>query len=238
MKIAIFTTQTLHHTYFVQRLAERGYELAVFCQDGGIVPPFEIYHPFEKDRDQYERENWFAGNDLIIEDFAPTIHVSDINSDSAVKALSKFDAEIAIVFGTSRLSSNLIQAGPKYFLNLHGGHPEYYRGLDTHLWAIYHGDYRALTTTIHHLNTALDDGDICLQEDIHIWKGMKIYQLRKSNTETCVRLALAAINAYEKIGTILSRAQLRKGRYYSFMPSVLKEVCLKKFELYANEKLK
>jgi methionyl-tRNA formyltransferase len=157
-----------------------------------------------------------------------------MNGTEGISSLSTWQPDVAIVFGTGRLSSAVIESGPGCFLNLHGGDPEEYRGLDTHLWAIYHSDFGGLVTTLHRVNSSLDDGDICLQESISISAGMQLSELRLANTEACVRLAVAALSSVREQGYVPSRKQRRAGRYYSFMPSQLKEICRKRFEKHAR----
>ena len=132
--------------------------------------------------------------------------------------------DIIIVFGTSRLRKGVIDVLPNAIYNLHGGDPQHYRGLDSHLWAIYHRDFDGLETTLHQLNGELDDGAIVAKRSLQITKGMKLHELRSANTEACVELVTDALHFYSKTGRIDSCTQKKKGRYYSFMPAVLKEV--------------
>lgn len=230
MKIAILTTPTPHHAYFVRDLAQRYPSAHVFCEDRSARAPFATAHPFEAERDAFETGLWFDGHLPPLSAFAPVQNFESMNSAEAVRALSEFRADFAIVFGTGRLDPAVIEAGPQCFVNLHGGDPEEYRGLDTHLWAIYHNDFGGLVTTLHTLAASLDAGDICLQDAVRIKPMMPLHQLRAANTDACVRLARAAVGSFADLGSIPSRKQARRGRYYSFMPSPLKEICLTKFQ--------
>ncbi len=234
MKIAILTTQTPHHAFFVREVAKRFQDVHVVCESRGLRPPFETSHPFEAARDAFERDVWFHGGNPVLGDFVPSITVETINSAEGVRALANLRADVAIVFGTGRLSSTVLNNSPDCCLNLHGGDPEQYRGLDSHLWAIYHSDFDGLVTTLHKVNATLDDGDICLQEDVPIIAGMRLHELRRANTVTCVRLAIAALSSLESLGTVPCRRQRHAGRYYSFMPSELKETCRKRFEAHSD----
>jgi methionyl-tRNA formyltransferase len=234
MKIALLTTQTPHHAFFVREIAARFEAVHVFAERRSLKAPFETSHPFETERDSFERDCWFEGADPQLDVFAPVTTFDTMNGVDAIRALANWRADIAIVFGTGRLSVAVLENGPQCFLNLHGGDPEEYRGLDTHLWAIYHGDFDGLVTTLHTLNPAIDDGDICLQEDVRLSAGMALRALRRANTETCVRLTLAALAAFREQGAVPTRKQRRKGRYYSFMPSPLKDICRRKFNNYTK----
>jgi methionyl-tRNA formyltransferase len=229
MKIAILTTQTPHHVYFVKEIAGRYPDVHVIDETQTLHAPFESSHSFEADRDERERGQWFGGRDARLADFASVTAVDTLNSADGLKALAGICPDIAIVFGTGKLSPEVIDRGPRCLLNLHGGDPEEYRGLDTHLWAIYHGDFGALITTLHRVNSVLDDGDICLQESLQMRRGMLLSELRTVNTIACVRLAIAALESFKAQGDVPGRRQRHKGRYYSYMPGVLKDLCVRRF---------
>lgn len=235
MKIAILTTQTPHHAFFVQEIVERYDRVHVINESVALPAPFDCAHAFEAERDDYERNQWFGGRAARLTDFASVTTVDNLNSANGLKALTEVCPDIAIVFGTGKLSPAVIDNGPRCFLNLHGGDPEEYRGLDTHLWAIYHGDFGELITTLHHVNSILDDGEICLQENLSLRKGMPLHELRLVNTNVCVRLSLAALASFSVQGHVSGRRQRRKGRYYSFMPAVLKDVCVRRFTKHVSE---
>jgi methionyl-tRNA formyltransferase len=115
---------------------------------------------------------------------------------------------------------------------LHGGHPEEYRGLDSHLWAIYHEDFNNLVTTLHHVDPELDAGDVVLQEQLALTPGMELWQLRAVNTRACVRLCALALASLTQFDWLPARKQVTAGRYYSFMPAEFKAICIKKFAKY------
>ena len=110
--------------------------------------------------------------------------------------------------------------------NLHGGDPRTYRGSDTHLWAIWHREFGELKTCLHKLTDALDGGSIVRVRPIPIKRGMELYQLRAVNTEVCISLVKDAIEELGKMGRIQTERQHAAGRTYSFMPSVLKDICV------------
>lgn len=236
MKIAVLTTETSHHTFFVKALREAFGDIVVFCETGsGASAPFATSHPFEALRDDYEAHRWFDGKRLRLADVARTRPVSNMNSPEAIAALNDERPDIAIVFGTGVLKPATIAACPRLLLNLHGGDPELYRGLDTHLWAIYHGDFAGLVTTLHFVDAGLDTGAIVLQGAIPLHAGMPLHALRASNTEVCLKLSLAALDMVARFGDVVSRPQRAKGRYYSAMPADLKSVCERRFAAHTGK---
>lgn len=234
MKVIILTTETPHHTYFVQEISKEFPIDLVLNETNLLKAPFETDHPFETQRDRLERETWFADENPSLSEVCDTEirSFSSINDPDAISTLTACSPNVVVVFGTGLLHSPVIAACPNGIINLHGGDPEEYRGLDTHMWAVYHGDFNALKTTLHHVDSSLDNGKIISQKAIVINSRMKLHELRRANTEVCVDLVKNALKHFQETGVFLSDAQLKKGRMYSFMPMPLKEICVKRFETY------
>jgi methionyl-tRNA formyltransferase len=228
VKIVLLTTDTPHHSYFAWKVNEIYPLQAIIVEANTIVPPFDTHHPFEDERDEYETIGLAAGDMRMNEYF---------NVNACDKELQELAPDLIIVFGTSRLCSEIIRIPPLGCLNLHGGNPEEYRGLDNLLWAIYHKDFDNLMITLHYVTAELDAGDIIVQSRMKFEKDTKLYQLRSINTKTCVRLVLTALEYLDRFPgcQLPSRKQLRIGRYYSFMPACLKEICVKRFERWTHD---
>lgn len=234
MNIVVLTTETLHHCYFVRQLVRAHPVELVVVEHRLAQPPFETRHPFEDRRDDYERAAFFEGREQTIDRFAEALEVETANDDETLQRLDRIKPDAVVVFGTGKLSREVIEHCPQGMVNLHGGDPERYRGLDSHLWAIYHRDYDSLKVTLHRVNERLDDGEIVLQAPLPLRRGMMIHELRRHNTEVCVDLVSSALESRRRSGCFQSRPQRRIGRYYSFMPAVLKDCCQSRFESYTR----
>jgi methionyl-tRNA formyltransferase len=232
LKIVVATTNTLHHTHFVRELMKSFPLTCVLTESQVNSASFETFHSFESIRDEYERKVFFQGMNTCLEDISVHHTFKTLNEPDALSLLTEISPEILIVFGTGKLSKNVIDICPNGIINLHGGDPEEYRGLDTHLWAIYHNDFNRLITTLHRLNEKLDDGDIILQAPVKLYPGMEIYELRRYNTEICIQLVLSALDIYKRSGHFIARPQRRWGRYYSHMPAPLKGICVDIFHRF------
>ena len=90
------------------------------------------------------------------------------------------------------IKNSIIQRCRQGIINLHGGDPQFYRGLDSHLWAIYHKDFSNLKVCLHRINNILDDGEIIDMRSIKM-KKLELYMLRSENTKLCVELTLSAL---------------------------------------------
>jgi len=228
MTLVILTTDTLHHARFVAGMVAEMTAPFVLVETTGVIPPFNTAHPFEDRRDAYERDLWFGGRETLVSDFANVSQHNNLNHPAAVAALKSLKPDVVVVFGTRRLEPQTIEACGGTVLNLHGGDPEYYRGLDSHLWAIYHGHWGRISTTLHRLTSKLDAGGIIHMMEVPLRRGMELYELQAANTENCISLTIRAI---ERVGS-LAAPQRTIGRYYSFMPAVLKGGCVEKFRLH------
>lgn len=228
MRLAVLTTRTIHHAWFLRELELRLPRALVLEEAPAPSAPFEVAHPFETERDRHELGRWFAGE---AEYAWPTgaERFASLNEPAAAARLEAYRPDMAIVFGTRRLAPELLRAAP-LILNLHGGDPERYRGLDTHLWAVYHRDRTGLVTALHKVDAGLDTGDIVDMRPIPLRAGMRLHELRAANTELCLDMVLDAAKALGGSGTIAARPQRQRGRYYSHMPACLKDICVTAFE--------
>jgi methionyl-tRNA formyltransferase len=234
MRIVLLTTPTNHHLYFAQKVMECFPFDAIFLETIHKNPSFRTAHPFEIERDDYESGVLLEGCVSQFDELAPTCLLESLNDSQCVIRLQQYAPELIIVFGTGKLRLPIIQTAAIACLNLHGGNPEEYRGLDTHLWAVYHQDFVNLITTLHHMDTELDTGDIVLQSSLPLSKDCYLYMLRSLNTKICVDMTKIALTSLDMTGRLPSRRQMKRGRYYSFMPSVLKEICVIRFSEYVR----
>lgn len=236
MKLLILTTDTSHHTFFVSELKKSVKNIHVICEkEGDRIPPFEINHSFEEKAKIYEQEIWFDGKNKSLKDFCDPIYTKTINSEKVSNFLKDKKPDLAIIFGTSKINKRIIKYCPRNTFNLHGGDPEEYRGLDSHLWAIYHKDFKKLETTIHRLDQYLDNGEIVNKKKLQLNNISELFMLRSINTKVCIELSLETIEELRLNGYVKSKSQKKIGRYYSFMPKVLKEICNENFKRYINE---
>lgn len=230
MKVVLLTTETLHHMYFLREVC-KVYPIAhTICEtSSGAIPKFDVAHSFEEKREKYELNLLSAGEKRFLDDCSEVTKVESINDDQSASCLKTLSPDVVIVFGTRKLSSSIIRICPNGMVNLHGGDPERYRGLDSHLWAIYHGDFSSLITCAHRVNEELDDGEIILQAALEIKQGMQIEHLRAENTKKLIQVTISAIDMFQRNDVFTSIPQRKKGRYYSYMPTCFKEICEQKF---------
>lgn len=233
MRLMILTTQTSHHAYFIKEFAKLYPFTKAVVETKSIAAPFDTSHPYLFEQKCYEEELWFGNDTPQISKIVDTLSVPSINDPSVGEFISEHAPDLVVVFGTGKINIKSIYAIPDgRLLNLHGGNPEKYRGLDTHLWTIYHGQFDQLMTCLHKVAPDLDAGDIVARKKIFLRANMGLHELRAENTKLCVQLVKEAVKKLDQTGKVDSTAQIQKGRYYSFMPSDLKEYCFHKFKQF------
>lgn len=221
MRIALLTTDTDHHAWFAHRLAERHGVVGALVETRPVVASFPTHHPFEDRRADHERETLRPPGGIAA--VCPVVEVASVNDPDAIAALIALRPDIAIVYGTGILRESVIAVPALACLNLHGGDPERYRGLDSHLWSLYHDDPAGLVACLHHVDVGIDTGDIVATTAIGVGPGTGAHELRALTARACVGLAALAVEAAQEDGRVPGRPQSRRGRYYSFMPAELKE---------------
>ena len=234
MNLCILTTETSHHAYFVKSLRESFPETRVFCETGIAMRPSPRLCSFEKKRDEWEWEKWFKGERTPISALAPTENFPTLNSLEAISCLRGARPDIILVFGTGILQEPVLKIRPGGTYNLHGGDPEEYRGLDTHLWAIFERRFNSLVTTLHRVDAGIDTGDIVERVRLPLKKDMELFELRAVNTEVCLAMTLRALRKIVADGTIPTFPQAKRGRYFSAMPPETKNQCPSIFRQYTG----
>lgn len=234
MKIVVMTTETTHHSYFVQTLKKKYDVNFTFIENIDTSSEKISKLPFEIERDSYEKNIWLRGNYQKIKSLGPSLVVRNINDTKVYKKLLEINPNIIIVFGTKKLDFKIVNTFRNVLWNLHGGNPEMYRGLDSHLWTIYEENFKELKTCIHRVDLTLDTGEIFNMLPLPITKKTHLYNLRAINTEICLKLSYQLIEQLINKGEITSRKQNKKGKYFSSIPIIKKEECVTKFINYVE----
>ncbi len=230
MKILILTTDTPHHIFFLSESLKVERNITVISEKSQKREK-DFESDFFLQRQEFENKFWFKNTHTSLKDFAFTKYIDCINSNESLNFLEKNFFDLAICFGTKILSAKIIKKLPTNLFNLHGGDPENYRGLDSHLWSMYHKDLDGFVSTLHHLTLRVDCGDIYSKEKIILSKIPNIFHFQIFNTQTCVKLSKRLIEDISLGKKIKKINQKSIGRYYSSIPSCLIEKCKKNFEL-------
>ena len=227
-KILFLTTRTTHHKYLINYLLSKlNFELKVFNQKKTLKPSFKTFDKsFLIKQKNYEINRL---NKKKLNSKYPYTSFLNINSTKCIRSAKKFNPDLIIVFGTDKLNSSWIKCFKNKLFNVHRGDIHKFRGIDSEYWAIYHNLYESIAVTIHKIEKKLDTGKIYKLVRINLKKGIKIHQLR-------IKMTLIAAKILKEL-ILNKKIKYKKnfnGRYYSFMPLRLRNLCEKKF----NKKFK
>tara|TARA_B100000575_G_C23121070_1_gene648769 strand:+ start:493 stop:1203 length:711 start_codon:yes stop_codon:yes gene_type:complete len=235
MKILILTTITSHHNFFVHKIYEQFKNITLIVENESLKSKYSTFHEFEVLRDRYEKNLWNKLINIPLGDICKKLYISqNINDKKNIDILNTSEFDVCIVFGTSKIKDQLLNILPLNTYNLHGGDPQFYRGLDSHLWSIWYEDINGLKVCLHRVDKILDNGDIFQLEKINIHLIKNLYQLRSVNTEMCVKLSLNLLKSIKNKKNLKLVPQAKIGKYYSFMTSEKKNQCLAKFNNLKN----
>ena len=233
-KIILLTTDTQHHRYFINKIIDKGYSIdTIFFENNRVQPDYETCPVFEKEENEFEKNNFFKEVPYEINNKINIYKVDNINDNIVSDRIREVETKIGIVFGTSLIKRKVFSLFNGNIFNIHRGIPQYYRGLDSDLWAINNNDWNRIGTTIHKVEERLDTGDYIYQQTLKLKKGMKIHHLRYHTTLIACELVIALLNDFFG-GKINLNNQEKLGNYYSFMPIELKKEMQSKFNLYCD----
>lgn len=224
MRILILTTKTDHHLYFINQIKKKHKDLFVITENKKNVFKFRTYHKYFRGRSKFEKKFFFNNNK---QKFFVNKSVYDVNNYNSIDYIKKINPDIILLFGIGLLNKNFLKIfKKKQIVNLHGGDPENYRGLDSLLWSLYHKDLPGISTTLHYVNEKYDTGNIIFKKQIKISSKISIYSLRAYNTVNCVKLFEKFVSYLKNKRKIITLKQKKIGRYYSAIPSYLIDVSI------------
>jgi folate-dependent phosphoribosylglycinamide formyltransferase PurN len=250
----VLTTDTLHHRYFLDRIAGRARVKAVLEQRPHrqarlywravarrktpwalVDNPYlrRSYPRFERAEHEFEREAFGREHPLDL-DAHDARAFADVNEPECVAYARETSADLVVSFGTGLIRSELLGLdGLK--VNIHRGVLPAYRGLDSDLWAAYFRDFGRIGTTLHVLDERFDTGPVVGQTALAIRPGMRAFHLRYHTTVLAAELVERALDELASGGTVEATAQpVGAGAYYSYSPPLKRAVAIRRFDEYAR----
>lgn len=255
MTCVLLTTDTLHHRYFVNRIARMVRPIVVleqrttsqwssYCRAlrrertlAALVENPYLYRRnrrFNRLQDEFEAGAFFRDVPNDFSGAAEVVHSHDVNSTECLRLLDARRPDLIVSFGTGRISRELL-GRPGLKINVHRGILPAYRGLDSDLWACLFRDFSSIGTCIHVLDPELDTGAVVEQRRLTLTPEMKIHHLRYHTT------LLAAAMVEDVISTVSEAGQVRTtpqdaagGRYYSYIPPVRRAIAIHRFNRHVR----
>lgn len=237
LSIVLLTSDAPHRRYIVDRLA-RHVPIRSIIVSVPPSPPFETDHPFERREVDYEKQTYFKDKLVEFSDIAETRRFNSVNHPDCFKYLEQIGPDLIVDIGTGPLHTHIIKLARTACLNMHGGDPEFYRGIDCHLWPIYNHDFDKIAVALHYLTPEIDKGDLIMKAQIPVTADLELYMLRSRIMEQAAGTLTLALDGLIRHGWLPAYRQRSVGRYYSFMPTVLKDACVSIFQKHREALLK
>ncbi len=235
MKFCILTTDTDHHTYFINKIQEKFDISFIVYETSRLEFPYDTRSAFERSEKLFEKNFFFKGCPSIKQFKAPIFSVPSINNLEFKEFLEHNQVDFAIVFGCGRIKTHIIDLFPEGMINIHRGISRKYRGLDSDLWAAYNNDFNNIGITLHYIEKGLDTGPIVFEGAIKIHASCKIYELRAHTTLLATEKILDFLDKKCKKIQVQASPQL-PGKYYSAMAAQKKIVAESNFNHYVRTK--
>lgn len=247
MRVAILTTDTAHHRYFLRRLLSelpRGIELVLTIFETKGYPwatmkkrhikkslpnlwrafalnPYITSPELDAAQAAFEEPAFFPTGDRSLPVGLPVASFHSVNDAACLSALQEAAVDILLVYGTGKIYAPVFNAAPMGAVNAHGGLLPGYRGLDTNLWAVYEGRPEDMAVTLHTVDAELDTGPVYETRRLGKIPNLNLANFRYHSAVLCTDMFLDVINRIAE-GTAQAEPQNGGGRYYGPMPTRLK----------------
>lgn len=238
MRIVILSTETKHHTYFINKLA-RLFEIAgIIYERRRLAKSYPTAPFFAEEEDAFEERFFdpaYGGTlpNLPSELERRVVCAHGVNQVGMPEYIRALEPDVGITFGVGKVSARLFGV-PRYgMINVHRGIAGEYRGLDSDLWAIYENRFDQVGVTIHQVDEEFDTGDILAQERVSVYDTDEIYHLKYKTTVVATRLVIDVLMELEDSRKFLHKKKQEKfGRYISAMSLDQKYEALRRFTAF------
>jgi len=246
MKILILSTNTKHHTYFINKIAQHNdicgivYERKVLKKDY-ITGPFydnladKFEDKFFEDDNTTTENTYELSKDLQ----KKVVEVHSVNNRHLQKYIESMNPDLIITFGTGIVKPYIFNIPKWGTINIHRGDIHNYRGLDSDLWAIKNEDFDKINVTLHYVDEDLDTGDILIEGNQPLKDVEEIYQLRYYTTKLATTMMLMVLSLFKTRNKKLTGTkQENLGDYYTAMSlddKHLTEDIFNDYKKYDNE---
>ena len=97
------------------------------------------------------------------------------------------------MLGTGILRDAVLEIPTTYALNLHGGSLPEYRNTYSDFWPLANNDPEHVGSTIFHLNSGIDTGDIALADSVQMQPWPSLAEVKVENSRLRARIAITAL---------------------------------------------
>ena len=228
MKIVIFSSNTKHHSYFINQI-DKQFDVCSIIYEKKVLKKNYTTGPFFKNEtDNFENKFFESGISSKVNK-KKLIEVYSVNNTSLAKYIEHMQPDIGITFGVGLVKPYIFNIPRLGTINIHRGNIHKYRGLDSDLWALYNKEYQDLGVALHCVDDRLDTGDLIDQKMIDLDQVKHIHEIRYYTTILATDMMIKVLNLIASNGKIKATQQLSYGDYYTAMSLDDKYIALKNF---------
>ena len=126
----------------------------------------------------------------------PVMHAVSVNSPDFLARMARFDLDLIVSVAAPQVFREALIALPRRgCINIHNSKLPKYRGMLPNFWQMFHGE-TSVGTTIHRINTGIDDGDILLQTETTIEAGENLDSLIRRTKVHGARLMVEILRQF------------------------------------------
>ena len=248
LKVAVLTTKTPHHLYFLRELRRRCVDVATielvlvetrrfpyrrfFFRhalrhwfnpiQATILNPY-LHIPYRsQEQIRVEMERFFPDGDYDYDEGVRVEEVKWVNNRRAVNMLKEADPDVALVYGTGLVKPHIFDLPRITTINFHGGFLPDYRGSDTNIWAVLKGDYAKMSVVLHKMDATFDTGPVYMMEPLELQRDTSLATLRFYTALLATDMGVRVLRRIAGGGVEALPQSLGESRTYSFVPWVLK----------------
>lgn len=175
MRVLLFAGTHLRHLHFMREMCQLDIDFSSIVMQREDSVPIAPNWASEGDKKLFDHhfsararaeEKYFSihkPEDLF--ESIPTLFVSPetLNSPETCRFLRSQDPQAVVVFGTDLITGELLEALPRFSINLHLGLSPWYRGAATLFWPFYFLEPNYAGATFHQITSSPDAGPILHQ---------------------------------------------------------------------------
>jgi len=234
MKLVIFSTDTKHHRYFINKIADKFDICSVVYERKKLTKDYATGPFFEREEIEFE-EKFFEEVEREI-DYKNLVEVYSVNNKALAKYIEYLKPDLGISFGTGLIKPYIFNIPKWGTINIHRGCIDSYRGLDSDLWALYNKDFNKIDVTLHYIDENLDTGDVLLQKNLSLDKVSYIYSIRYYTTVMATEMVIEILNRFSfEDKKVSGNPQVNLGKYFSAMSIEQKHRALDNFLNYKRD---
>ena len=222
MNIVVLASHQLRHRYFISHLNTHFSLSAIMIEKFLYPPPYSFskeeqlaWDWFFQRRKEYENKN-MGTSDYLPAKNTPEVHripPGQLNSPGTIDRIKAINPDLIVLYGTSRVRSELLKRYPGRIFNLHVGLTEYCRGSSCNFWPIYNECLEFMGATIHKVDEGIDTGEILLRESIDLSEEEDEQSLAGKTVILGTALMVKTIQKWKE-GSLTPIPQTEKGKQY------------------------